>query len=192
MKHKCINILVLILSVLLWSNCKRHSTPKPHGYFRITFPEKTYQTYHGPCPFTFEYPTYSDIRKDTSMRSEPCWYNIIFPRFNAEIHITYKPVHNNLPRILEDTYELAYKHTVKADAIKETSFVNDSLKVYGILYDIIGNTASNVQFYLTDSTHHYIRGALYFNLEPDKDSLNPVIRFLRKDIIHLVETFSWQ
>lgn len=182
-------ILIILIST---GACKHHYTPKPRGYFRIAFPTKEYLRYPGPCPFTFEYPAYSTLDRDTGAFSEPCWYNITFPEYHAKINLTYKKISGNLGEILEDTHELAYKHTVKADAIRETTFVDDSLKVYGILYDILGNTASNVQFFLTDSTLHYVRGALYFDLEPDIDSLEPVIRYLRKDVIHMMETFSWQ
>lgn len=190
--HRIFPAFILAVFLLLSGSCKRHFTPKPRGYFRISFPEKDYITYAGPCPFTFEYPAYGTLEQDTGFFAEPCWYNIKFPQFNGMINLTYKPVQHNLGRILEDTHELTYKHTVKADAISETTYANDSLRVYGILYNIMGNAASNVQFYLTDSTRHYLRGALYFNMEPDVDSLQPVIRFLREDIIHLIETFSWK
>jgi len=187
------NFLAFIVILLLpITGCRRKYTPRPHGYFRIAFPEKKYISYQGPCPYTFEYPAYAIIKKDEEPKAEPCWINIEFPQFHGEIHFTYKEIKNNLGQILEDTYSLAYKHTVKADAIRERAFMRKNKHVYGIMYDIQGNAASNVQFFLTDSTRHYVRGALYFDIEPDKDSLAPVIRFVRKDIIHLIETFSWK
>ncbi len=172
--------------------CRRSYTPKPHGYFRISFPAKRYVPYRGPCPYSFEYPVYARVEKDTEPEAGPCWLNISFPAFHGKLHLTYKTVQGNLGRMLEDTYSLAYKHTVKADAIHERAFTDNARKVYGILYDIRGNAASNVQFYLTDSVRHFMRGALYFDLVPDKDSLAPVIDFIRQDIIHMIETFSWE
>jgi gliding motility-associated lipoprotein GldD len=83
-------------------------------------------------------------------------------------------------------------HISKADAIKEQVYNNKENKVYGILYDLKGNTASAVQFYVTDSVKHYLRGSLYFSAEPDADSLEPVINFFREDIIHLIETLKWK
>jgi gliding motility-associated lipoprotein GldD len=180
---------ILLLSLLC---CKRHYTPKPAGYLRIDFPEKTYQIYNSSCPFTFEYPLYGKIIADTSRIAEPCWINIEFPSFGGKIHISYKPVSNNVNVYIEDSRTLAYKHTVKADAISETLYTNDEKKVYGLLYQIKGDAASSVQFYLTDSTRHFLRGSLYFNVQPNADSLAPVIDFFMEDIMHLVETLEWK
>jgi len=82
-------------------------------------------------------------------------------------------------------------HITKADAINELVINNKEQRTYGILYDLKGNTASAVQFYITDSTRHYLRGSLYFESEPNADSLAPVIEFFREDIIHLIETLKW-
>jgi gliding motility-associated lipoprotein GldD len=180
---------ILLLSLLC---CKRHYTPKPAGYLRIDFPEKIYQIYNSSCPFTFEYPLYGKIIADTSRIAEPCWINIEFPSFGGKIHISYKPVSNNVNVYIEDSRTLAYKHTVKADAISETLYTNDEKKVYGLLYQIKGDAASSVQFYLTDSTRHFLRGSLYFNVQPNADSLAPVIDFFMEDIMHLVETLEWK
>ncbi len=188
--------LVLMLAgiflLLTTAACKRKYTPRPHGYFRIALPGKKYVSYQGPCPYTFEYPVYANLKKDEEPGAEPCWLNIDFHRFHGKLHLTYKEIHNNLGQILEDTYSLAYKHTVKADAIREHVFVDKKKQVYGTLYDIQGNAASNVQFFLTDSIKHYIRGALYFDVVPAKDSLAPVIHFIKQDIVHFIETFSWR
>ena len=184
--------IMVILVILSFICCKRHYTPKPAGYLRIDFPEKEYQLYNSTCPFSFEYPVYSKITDDTSRIAEPCWINIEFPHFGAKIHISYKTVNKNLNTYIEDSRTLAYKHTVKADAINETLYSNNETKVYGLLYDIKGDAASNVQFYVTDSTKHFLRGSLYFNVQPNADSLAPVINFVKDDIIHLVETLKWK
>jgi gliding motility-associated lipoprotein GldD len=185
---------ILICAILLLSLlcCKRPYSPKPAGYLRIDFPEKEYQIYNSSCPYTFEYPLYGKIVADTSRFAEPCWINIEFPRFGGKIHISYKPVRNNINVYIEDSRTLAYKHTVKADAINETLFTSDEKKVYGLLYQIKGDAASSVQFYLTDSTRHFLRGSLYFNVQPNADSLAPVIDFFMEDIKHLVETLEWK
>ena len=101
-------------------------------------------------------------------------------------------VDDNLSLLTEDAHRLAYKHSVKADAIEEKLWNNPDKEVYGIIYNIKGNAASSVQFFLTDSIRHYLRGSLYFYSQPDKDSLAPVIDFFREDIIHLVETLEWK
>lgn len=182
-------IIALLLAIY---GCSNNYPPKPRGYFRIDFPVKKYQFFDSACPFTFEYPVYGTIEKDKSPNAEPCWMNIDFNRYNAKIHLSYKSVNKSATGLIEDSHILAYKHTIKADAIDE-EIINDSTRnMYGILYDIKGNAASSVQFYVTDSLKHFLRGSLYFNVTPDKDSLAPAIEFFRKDIIRLIETIKWK
>lgn len=184
--------MILLLLMLLALACQRSYTPKPRGFLRIDFPAKEYVLFDSVCPYTFEYPSYGKIVPDTDYMTEPCWINIDFPDFDGIIHISYKEVNQNLNVFIEDSHALTYKHTIKADAIKETVYSNPELEVHGILYDIKGNAASSIQFYLTDSNAHFLRGSLYFNAQPDKDSLAPVISFFREDIIHLMESFAWK
>ncbi|RLD29311.1 MAG: gliding motility lipoprotein GldD, partial [Bacteroidetes bacterium] len=153
---------------------------------------KKYKTYNSDCPYTFDYPVYASIESDNLVNSEPCWINIDFPKYNGKVHISYKTVDNNINLLLEDAYTLAYKHTVKADAIEEYLINKPDSKVYGILYDIEGNAASSVQFFLTDSTENFLRGALYFRTTIDKDSLAPVIDFFRDDILYFIDSFEWK
>jgi len=184
--------MILLLLMLFILGCQRSYTPKPRGFLRVEFPAREYVLFDSVCPYTFEYPSYGKIVPDTDYITEPCWINIEFPDFDGKIHISYKEVHQNLNDFIEDSRALTYKHTIKADAIKETVYTNPELEVHGILYDIKGNAASSIQFYLTDSNAHFLRASLYFNVQPDKDSLAPVISFFREDIIHLVESFAWK
>jgi gliding motility-associated lipoprotein GldD len=181
---------VTLIFILI--GCKGNLVPKPRGYFRIDFPDKSYKLYDTLCPFVFEYPVYGRISYDVGRISKPCWFNIEFPVFSAKIHFSYFDIRNNLEEILDESHDFAYSHSIKADAITEQPWLNPGKDVYGVLYDIKGNTASSLQFYLTDSTKHFVRGALYFSVQPDQDSLLPVINFFREDIIHLVETFKWK
>ena len=186
------NRIIIVLIVLgSMVACNNSYTPKPPAYFRISFPEKVYQATDNKLPYTFEYPTYTLLKADTSRGAEPFWTNLYFPDFNAGIHITYKVVDGNLPNLLEDARTMAFKHTVKADAIDEQIFVNPNSKVSGLMYTIKGNAASQIQFYLTDSNRHFLRGALYFNEHPNKDSLAPVVAFVSEDIVHLIESVQW-
>lgn len=182
---------MVVFGSILFSGCKRKYTPKPRGYFRIDLPKKEYIRLNDSFPYSFEYPTCAVIKKDHSRLTEKYWINIVYPDIKGTIHISYKRVHNNIAQLTEDTRELAYKHSIKADAINETMFMKPEKKVYGILYEIEGNAASSVQFFLTDSTKNYLRGALYFDSEPNKDSLAPVINFIKKDIKVLMESFEW-
>jgi len=129
---------------------------------------------------------------DSERDAEPCWLNVQFWNLNGTLHLSYKDIKNNLYQYTEDSRSLTDKHMVKATAIDETPVYNPENHVYGIKYDIEGNTASAVQFYVTDSVHHFLRGSLYFNLPPQIDSLEPVIRFVEADIDHLINTFSWK
>jgi len=182
--------ILLILAVMIYA-CKNKSYPRPRGHFRIDFPEKEYVKFDSGCPFTFYYPVYGKIAKEPGINT-PCWFNIEFREYGGKLHLSYLPVQNNLNLLIEDAHKLAYKHSVKADAIEERRWENSENEVYGLVYSIKGNAASSLQFYLTDSTDHYLRGSLYFNTAPDKDSLAPVNEFFREDILHLIETLNWK
>ncbi|HRW20955.1 MAG TPA: gliding motility lipoprotein GldD [Bacteroidales bacterium] len=182
-------MLLLISSLILGSCNKNKPSPKPYVYFRIDLPEKEYQEYEGECPYSFEYPVYSYLYADST---ESCWLNIYYPYHKATIYLTYKDVENNFRSHMEDSREFVYKHTVKADAISETFYEDYDKQVYGILYDIKGDAASSVQFFVTDSTQHFLRGALYFEFRPNTDSLAPVITSIREDIVHIFESLTWE
>jgi gliding motility-associated lipoprotein GldD len=179
-------------------SCKESYTPKQQGYFRIDFPaEKNYQAYDNPsCPFTFEYPGYGIIQKDISEANDlknPCWFNILVPEHKVKIYLTYTAIggDNTLDRLVRDSYTLTFKHTIKADYIDEMP-VNPKPGVSGILYDVGGNSASAVQFYLTDSSRHFLRGSLYFYSAPNVDSLAPAIGYFRGDMEHIINTLTWK
>lgn len=142
-------------------------------------------------PYRFEIPVYSKIVADDDRLAEPYWVNLKIPQHKAVVHLSYKKVGNNLLKLTEDARTLAYKHSIKADAIDERVFINTEKKVYGTIYLIDGNSASPLQFFLTDSTTHFLRGALYISEVPNIDSIRPVIQFLTPDVIHLIETTEW-
>ncbi|MBV5312549.1 MAG: gliding motility lipoprotein GldD [Prolixibacteraceae bacterium] len=184
--------LFFVLFLLIHVSCKKEYVPKPRGFFRIEFQKKAYhQLYSATFPYRFEIPEYSQIVPDDELRAEPFWVNLKIPAHKAELHISYKKVNDNLAKLTEDSRTLAYKHSIKADAINERVFVNPEKKVYGTIYLIDGNAASPLQFYLTDSTKNFLRGALYIREVPNIDSIRPVIDFLTPDVIHLIETTEW-
>jgi len=184
-------IIVQVVLSLFLAGCHKTYTPKPKSYFRIDFPEKKYTTYHSICNYSFEYPVYAIIAPYRGADSEPCWINVEFPGYKGKIHLTYKTLHNDLASHVEDIRTLAYKHIIKADDIIEKPVSFPERKVYGLIYDIRGNTASSLSFFLTDSTRNFLSGSLYFSVIPNKDSLAPVIRFFTEDIDHLIETLNW-
>jgi gliding motility-associated lipoprotein GldD len=179
---------------MVFTACENDYAPKPRGYFRIDFPEKSYQKYDQDCPYSFDFPLYSKIVPDNSAGAKPCWIDVIYPSFNGRIHLSYQRVTSRkvFDELVEDARTFAFKHTIKATAIDEGVISYPGKNVYGTFYSIDGNTASAVQFFLTDSTHHYIRGALYFNEQPRLDSIQPVIDFIKKDIDVFISSFKWK
>lgn len=171
--------------------------PKPRGYFQIYMPEKEYTSFNKPeYPYSFEYPVYGNIEKDTLFFNEktenPWWINVNFKDLGGKIYLSYKEINakHTLAKLLEDSYQMSHYHTKRADYINEPEFHTPN-NVHGIYYDVGGNAASSLQFYATDSHRHFIRGALYFDTTPNVDSLKPVNQFLRKDIEHLIQTLKW-
>lgn len=190
---KYLAFALLLASITILSACDEYFQPKPRGYFRIELPEKEYTPIQIDLPYTFDIPVYSTLENDPQAMAEKYWTNLNFPSLKAKIHLSYKSVNGNLGALLDDAHKLVNKHIPKANAISEQLFINEGKKVYGVVYTIKGvDAASPFQFYLTDSTHHFLRGALYFNVRPNNDSLAPVIDFLQEDIQKLIESFEWK
>jgi len=187
------SILVLFVGILVFA-CQRNYTPKPHSFFRIDFPEKEYRLFDSICPFVFEYPVYGKIVPPyLRVSSDNCLFDIAFPRYKAHIHVTYLEINNNFDIFIEDNWRMIFSRlSQRADAIDEYQVYDPDANVFGLIYNISGNAASHVQFFLTDSVKHFVRGSLYFYNRPNYDSLAPAIEFFREDIIHMAETFSWK
>jgi len=183
---------VFFILIILSSACNDITMPKPYGYFRVDLPEHNYRVAD-----TLNLPYKFDISSSASIVSrnengEKCWIDIQYPMLNASVYCSYKPVKSNLYQLSEDSRRYVYKHSVKADGISEKVYENREKNVYGILYDIKGNTASSVQFVLTDSTKNFFRAALYFNNVPNKDSISPMLDYVRRDMIRMMESFEWK
>lgn len=187
-------IIILFLLILLVA-CGGNETPKPRGFFRIALPEKVYIQFDSLHPYRFEHPVYSVVVPDTRDWAEPYWADIVFEDFNARLHLSYKQVssRNELYGLHQDAHTFVHRHIPKATAIRDEIFINEEDRVFGTLIRIRGReAASALQFWATDSVRHFLRGALYFNVTPDNDSLAPVIEFLEEDIRHLLLTLEWQ
>lgn len=192
--RKLTNSLITLVLLVLASSCgDKNPQPKPRGYFRIDLPEKQYVALDTMRYYSFEYPTYSTITPDYHSLQEKDWVNVEFPRFKGTIHISYKQVNDNLGEYLEDAYFMITKHIGKATGIRDSVIINKERDVYGLMYYLDGEgVASPLQFYLTDSTEHFMRGSLYFNVVPNNDSLQPVIDFITDDVRHLINTLEWK
>jgi len=198
-KNILFNLFALgILMSMQSCNDETIQNPKPRSYPRIVYPEKKYVDFDTSfCAFTFEYPAYANIIQDTSFFGEKpedaCWFNIYVPEFQSLIFCTYYPLgkKNSLNRVVNDAYKLAGVHNKKANFIDEIP-INLPGKVNGTIFEIEGPVASSYQFFITDSTKHFLRGALYFNARTNQDSLAPVVDFMKKDVMHLINTFKWK
>lgn len=191
-------LFIISCFVLLFGCNTDYTVGKKRGYFKIDFPEKSYQKFDEPgYPYSFEYPTYSTIIKDTTFfetkPENPWWINIDLPRFSARVHISYKDVgKNKFDSLVNDAFKMSYKqHTYKASAIEDSEIVTPN-GVHGVYFTLLGNTATGNQFFLTDSTKHFLRGALYFAATPNEDSISIVDDFLKKDLFHLINTLKWK
>jgi len=185
-------ILGLTITLILFSCGNDVYTPKPTGYFRIDLPKKEYKPLEKDCPFLFEVPTYTSTKQNINNPDKPCWFDIVFDNLNANIYLSYLTVDGNLNKYLEESRTLAFKHTVKAFDIEQQIISYPEKNVWGLMYSIEGNAASNYQFHLTDSNNHFLRGSLYFNNIPNQDSIQPVLDFIKEDITHIFETFEWK
>lgn len=195
-KNRIMNFEFLILNLVLFvfASCSKTSIPKPYGYYRIAVPDTAYVDFALQCP---NYPYNFALSKNTVVKprtdvDEPYWINLYYPVFDATIHCSYKPVHHNLRELTNDALDFVYRNASFANAIPEQDYAHPEAKVYGVLFDLEGNTASSCQFFVTDSTHHFFRASVYCNCPPNADSLAPVYEYLRKDVIQMVETFEWK
>ena len=191
-----VNCQLYIVLLLACVSCSNNYTPRPYGYYRITVPDTAYTDFSIVnsqlsilnYPYSFALSQNAIVRPRTE---EPFWINIYYPSLDATIHCSYKPVHNNLRELTEDALEFVYRNASYATSIPEREYMHPEAKVYGVLFDLEGNTASSCQFFITDSTHHFFRASVYCNCPPNADSLAPVYNYLRTDIIKMVETFQW-
>ena len=184
---------VLGIGLITLFGCTREYLPKPIGYNRLVLPDPVYRSLPDSLPYTFEYSEHAKLLADTSWIRERFWIEIYYPQLKANIHLTYKKVENNeqlLKEFLNDAYTLTAKHQIKAYAIDEV-IVKTPLGQTAIVVELDGDVPSQMQFTITDSTQNFLRGALYFNTEVQNDSLRPAIEYMKKDIMHLINTFNW-
>ena len=195
MKNKLSILLVALAIAFVANSCDNNDSylPKPRGYFRIDLPEKSYSRVDTIERYSFECPDYALLTYDRYSPDEKNWVNIEMPQFKGSIHLTHKPVNGNLGEYLEDVHTMVTKHLQKANGVRDSLIVNDEHQVYGLFIEMDGKgVATPMQFYLTDSTKNFVRGALYFNFQPDNDSMQPVINFIREDIDHMINTCEWK
>ncbi|WP_226065532.1 gliding motility lipoprotein GldD [Kaistella polysaccharea] len=180
--------LILTFLGFVLISCAEDTKPKPTGELRLEYPEAKYQRFISPCNFSFDYSEFAKVKE----AKNPCWYYIEYPAMKAKVFITYFPIKNDFDRHVQESEKMVYEHTIKASAIDTKSFSYPERNVYGNFYELKGPTASNLQFFVTDSTRHYVTANLYFNSRPKPDSLGPAVDYIKKDLLHLIDTFEWK
>ena len=178
---------LFIIALLILVACEADYKPKPMGYFRFDLPKHEYVEFTSECGYQLDIPNYSKMYPG----KEECWNNLFIVPVRGTVHLTHQKITGDINQFLAASQDLVYEHTSKADGIKQSVFENSDTKVYGMLYELIGNAASSVQFYVTDSTDNFLRGALYFNSAPNKDSLAPLVTFAAEDIRHMISSLEW-
>ncbi|WP_166920868.1 gliding motility lipoprotein GldD [Flavobacterium poyangense] len=177
----------IILLIFTMVSCKKETLPKPSSFLRLDYPEAKYVNFENNCPFTFEMNEGAIIKGEKN-----CGFAITYPKMKATIYLTYKPVNNDIDKLLKDAQKLTYEHVIKADDILEQPYLNPEKKVYGMFYQVDGNAATNSQFYVTDSTKHFITGSVYFYAKPNFDSIMPAASYIKNDMRQLMETLKWK
>ncbi len=173
--------------ILLLNACTKDPFPKPKGFLNLEYEKEKYTELSLDRPYVFA------VSQNAVIRDEPKqWLKIEYPKLKASIDLTYRKVDKNLRELLVESEKLVFKHTVKAEQISSNDYTNEARKVYGTLYEITGNAASQIQFHITDSTDNFIKGALFFKIKPNYDSVLPAVAHIKKDILHMMETFEWK
>jgi gliding motility-associated lipoprotein GldD len=177
--------------------CNSKFTPKETGYPAIKLPKKVYLTdaVNG-MPYSFDIPAYAVVDKKVSFtgvaQQNTGWMNLQFPTLNATLYISYNEVQKDkLDGLVRDAYNFANNHSNKASFIEDSAFENP-IGLKGVFFHLGGDVASPYQFFITDSSRHFLRAALYFDTTPNADSLAPVIDFLHQDLKQLVQSFHWK
>ncbi len=181
-------VFSIVSLILLFASCNEETLPKPKAFLRLSYTNTAaYHKTTSHCPYSFEISSHA-----ITTYNEKCWVTIKYPRLKATINITYRPVENNLKKLLKESEKLTYNHAIKADGISTLPYEDFKNKKYGAIAEVTGNAASPIQFHLTDSTKNFITGALYFRVQPNYDSILPAVKFIEKDIRHLMETLEWK
>jgi gliding motility-associated lipoprotein GldD len=168
-------------------SCKEETLPKPKAYLRLDYTLGNYKPFDADCPYTFAYNEAARVKNKGE-----CNYVIEYPKMRATVYLTYKPVNNNLEKLLKDAEKLTYEHVIKADDINSQPFVNAQNKVYGMFSQVGGDAATNAQFYVTDSTSHFLTASMYFYAKPNYDSVMPAASYIKEDMKTIMETIKWK
>ena len=175
---------LICLSLL---SCGDEKMPKPTGQLSLEYPPAKYMKFSNSCGFDFDKNELAEVKATSN-----CGLEIHYPKMKATVYLTYKPVQNNLEKLLTDAQKLTYEHVIKANDIAEQPYVNLDRKVYGMFYQVGGNAATNAQFYVTDSTRNFVTASMYFYSKPNFDSILPAADYIKNDMKQMIESIKWK
>jgi len=187
-----VQFLICLLVVL--SACEEVYLPKPAGYNRIDLPQNAYQALPYTFPYSFVYSNYAQLAGDSNKNADRYWANLYYDDFDALLQITYKDLtqgDNEAKVLLNEAFALAMRHDVRAYGIEETLVALPRGQVAS-LTQLEGEVPTQLQFFTSDSTNHFFRGALYFSTATKNDSLQPIINFIKKDVLEMLKSFEWK
>lgn len=178
--------LYIILPILI-VGCNEEVTPKPSAELRLEYNEAEFVRFDNECLYSFNMNDAAVIKGKGD-----CNFTIDYPKMKATIFLSYKDVNGNIKALLQDAQKLTYEHVIKADDILEQPYINKANKVYGMFYQVEGNAATNAQFYVTDSTKHFVTGSVYFYAKPNFDSIMPAADYIKNDMRMIMESMKWK
>jgi gliding motility-associated lipoprotein GldD len=188
-------ITLLFLTVLTLSACGDSEIliPKPPTYLRLDLPEHTYTSYKSSCGYSFDAASIFKVKEVVDSLGNPmCHRDIELGPLNGVIHFSFIDMVEPLSSYVNFANDKVDEHKLKATAIEDLAILHPENKVYGTFFELQGDVASPFQFYLTDSTSHFVSGVVYFNTTPNYDSLKPSLDYLKEDLLKMVNTFKWK
>jgi gliding motility-associated lipoprotein GldD len=183
----------LAFLVLVCFACETNWLPKPPGYNRIDLPQHEYNQLEEGYPYQFDFSTQSQVEADSFNLSEKEWINLNYKKLGAKVHLTYKKIDENtdFQVLSNDAFNLTAKHQIKAYGIEEVVILTPN-GYSAVVAELTGEVPTQFQFFVTDSTTHFLRGALYFNTALKNDSLAPIIEYIKIDLAHLINTVTFE
>ena len=180
------SVILFLCMLLLFTACAEEVLPKPKAMLRLEYPHSEYGIIDTKY-FQFKKNVLSELelKNNNSLILD-------YPRMKGSLFITYKAVDDDIEKLLTDAQKLSIEHSAKADGILPHPFVNEEDKVYGVYFEVIGDAASQAQFYVTDSTKHFVTGSLDFYTKPNYDSIYPAASYLQNDIKKIMESLRWK
>lgn len=191
MRMRRSNLLVLVILTVLIAACggQEHYIPKPPTYLELNFPERSYETYNDSCGYSYNKPSYFKVE---NVQGSRCNRDVEFTTLNGTLHLSRIYMDTALAAYVDHALDKIEEHKVRATAIYDSTIIRKDDRVFGTFFELQGNVASPFQFYLTDSTNHFLSGVVYFNVRPNYDSLKPVLNFVKKDLLELMNSLEWE